>query len=73
MNKNKLMTRLMPLVTDLKWDNLEDYLNYERQELVETLIKCSDIKQINKLQGQLLQVDILLDLPRAAKKVATSY
>lgn len=63
----------MPLTTDLKWDHLEDYLNYERHILVETLIKSKDIKQINKLQGELGFLDKILELPNTAKKVATSY
>jgi hypothetical protein len=73
MDKNKMMTRLMPLVTDLKWDHLEDYLNYERHILVETLIKSTDIKQINKIQGELRLLDKLLQLPHTVKQVATSY
>tara|TARA_R110002051_G_C8630815_1_gene484706 strand:+ start:208 stop:429 length:222 start_codon:yes stop_codon:yes gene_type:complete len=73
MDKNKLMTRLMPLVTDIKWDSLEDYLSYERHVLVEQLIQCTDIKQINKLQGELKLLDKILDLPNYVKKVATSY
>jgi hypothetical protein len=73
MDKNKLMVRLMPLTTDIKWDHLEDYLNYERQILVETLVKCSDIKKINKLQGEIGFLDKVLSLPHLAKQVATSY
>lgn len=73
MNKHKLMIRLMPLLNDIKWDNLEDYLNYERQELVESLVGSTDIKKINKLQGEIQSIDKLLSLPHTVKKVATSY
>lgn len=73
MDKNKLMIRLMPLITDLKWDHLEDYLNYERHILVESLVGTTDIKKINKLQGEIQCLDKVLDLPNYVKKVATSY
>lgn len=63
----------MPLVTDLKWERLEDYLNYERKILVETLIKSTDIRQVNKLQGQLAYLDSILGLPEYTKKVATCH
>ena len=72
MDKNTLTQRLLPLVTSLNWERLEDYLIYERQELLENLAKCSDIKQINKLQGRILQLDVVLKLPELSKKVATS-
>ncbi len=73
MDKNKLMVRLMPLVTDLKWDHLEDYLNYERNTLIETLLKSSDIRNTNRLQGEILFLDKILNLPNTVKKAATSY
>ena len=45
----------------------------ELHVLVEQLIQCTDIKQINKLQGELKLLDKILDLPNYVKKVATSY
>ena len=72
MNQTQLIKRLLPLVTDIKWERLEDYLNYDRQTLVETLIKSTDIKQINKLQGEIKALDSILSLPHTVKRVATS-
>jgi hypothetical protein len=72
MNQTQLIKRLLPLVTDIKWERLEDYLSYDRQTLVETLIKSTDIKQINKLQGEIKALDSILALPHTVKRVATS-
>jgi len=68
MNKQKLMDRLLPVVTSEYWDRLEDYLQFERTELIATLIASSDIKQINKLQGEIRRLDSLLALPHTVKR-----
>lgn len=73
MDRKKLIERLIPVVTGTNWDRLEDYLVDERKTLIENLIKSSDIKQINKLQGEISRIDSLLSLPNTVKKVATSY
>lgn len=73
MDKNKLIQRMLPLVTDIKWERLEDYLNYERGILIEKLVSSSDIRTINKLQGEIKQMDLILALPTTIKhRVATS-
>lgn len=69
MEKLDLLKRLQPLVTAINWERLEDYLNSQREELVETLIKSTDIKQINKLQGEILGIDKILTLPQAIKRL----
>lgn len=68
MDKTKLFERLMPLVSDIKWERLEDYLNFERSVAVESLVKCSDIKTINKLQGNIATIDSILSLPHDIKR-----
>lgn len=68
MNKTELFKRLLPLVNGPHWDRLEDYLVYEREQLIETLCGCSDIKQINRLQGQILELNKILDLPEDLKR-----
>ena len=70
MNQNKLIKRLLPLITsDNHWDNLEDYLVFERDRLTEILITSNDIKSINRIQGQILQLKTLLELPETLKKL----
>ncbi len=69
MEQIDILKRLKPVVHSTNWERLEDYLADQRQVLVETLIKSTDIKQINKLQGELLGIDKILDLPETLKKL----
>jgi|TARA_R100000544_G_scaffold36258_1_gene24286 hypothetical protein len=70
MDQNKLIKRLLPLITsENHWDNLEDYLVFERDRLTEILITSNDIKSINRIQGQILQLKTLLELPDKLKKL----
>lgn len=72
MDKTQLKIRLLPVVTNLHWERLEDYLDFIRKEQLESLARCSDIRQINKLQGKIEMLDYILGLPEMAKKAATS-
>lgn len=72
MNQNQLMARLLPLVNNVElWGRLEDYLEYEREKLIEQLLRSTDIRSINKFQGEVSRIDRLLQLP-SITNVATS-
>lgn len=69
MDKKQLILRLVPVVSGSNWDRLEDYLVFERSELVGQLISSNDIKSINRIQGKILLIDQLLALPETLKKL----
>lgn len=68
MDKAKLFERLRPLVANELWDRLEDYLEFTKEELTASLIASQDIRTINKLQGEILALQKILDLPSDMKR-----
>jgi hypothetical protein len=68
MDKNKIYKGLLPVVNHTSWDRVEDYLSFERERLIAGLLKSSDIKTINKLQGQIEFLDQVLNLPHTTKQ-----
>lgn len=69
MKQTEVIKRMLPVVTSCNWDKVEDYLNFLREDLLETLAVSSDIRQINKLQGEILMLDKILNLPDTIKKL----
>ena len=70
MDKVQLIKRLLPVVAhETHWARLEDYLTFERSQLMETLVTSNDIKSINRLQGEIILIDKLLTLPETIKKL----
>jgi len=70
MKQIEVIKRMLPIVTSSNWERIEDYLNSTREEILENLAKSGDIRQINKLQGEILMVDKLLNLPNTIKKLS---
>lgn len=69
MNELKLVQRLLPLVSDdIKWSRLEDYLEMEKENLINTLISSQDIKQINRTQGRIQQINLLLNIKEEVRQ-----
>ncbi len=72
MNSKELIKRLNPLIADtVKWDRLEDYLNYLKDNATATLVTSTDIRNINKLQSEVLLLQRLIELPTLVRKAAT--
>lgn len=69
MDVRDLTKRLLPVIANSNWERLEDWLTYQRTQLVEELVKTQDIKRINRLQGEILMIDKILDLPNTLKKL----
>lgn len=62
MNKQQVLKRLLPLVANEQWARLEDYLNFRREELGNTLETSTDIRTINKTQGKVELLKEILNL-----------
>lgn len=60
---------MLPVVHSQNWEKIEDYLISERENILEDLAQSRDIRQINNLQGRILQLDKVLDLPATIKKL----
>lgn len=72
MDRQTIYKRLLPIVNDERWSRVEDYLNYEQSILIQNLIKSTDIRLINKIQGEIARIESMLNLPSTIKKAATS-
>lgn len=70
MDRSKLMKRLLPVVNNPEtWDRIEDYLVHERSTLVENILRTTDIRLVNTIQGKVAMIDSLLNLPSDTRKV----
>lgn len=70
MDKNTLQDRLRPLLVDSKWERLEDFLNYERSCRMKAILNASTLEQLNRIQGEVHLIDLILNLPNTLSKAA---
>lgn len=67
MKKQDIILRTFPVLQH--WEVLSDYLELEKETLMQSLIVTSNIRDVNLIQGKVLMIEELMKLPSTVQNL----